>query len=272
MDVATSNVDFRAALALLAENRLGKTLMDAQAFADAGLKRYWNWFTLEIDQQRRRGIVPYFSTVGGGTNAFSHTANSLLSSSDENDQFRGRLATSRPDILRQLDQLNDRQYEAMACIACKAIGARVQVLTPPGNEGGIDFIASLPLRNSSHIFSSTGSDIRIVGQCKKYQSPAAVDRVENFLHTMNNVRHRSERVRKHLPHWFEEERGPIIGWIVSHMGYQTGAADEAKRHGIILSDTLDMAELFSFSTTFYASDPPSKRAKRIYDDCQSLLR
>lgn len=255
----------------MVERKLGKSTIDAQAFAHANEKKYWNWFIAELDEQRRRGILPYFTVVGGGTYAFTHTANSFQSSSDAKEQLIGQLACSRPNILRQLDSLSDRQYEAMACVACNVIGARFQVLTPSGNEGGIDFIATLPMPSSSHIFSSVGSELRIIGQCKKYQTPVAVERVEQFIQTMNNVRYRSERVRKHLPAWFEEARGPIIGWIVAHMGYQTGAADEAKRHGIVSSDSLDMAELFSFAPSFHISDTPPVRAQRLHDECQALI-
>lgn len=224
-----------------------------------------------IDLQQRRGILPYFSAVGGGVQAFSHTACSFQLSGDPNEQFIGKLAYSRPSILRQLDTLNDREYEAMACVACNAIGARFQVLTPSGNEGGIDFIATLPMKNSCHIFSAIGSELRIIGQCKKYQTPVTVDRLDQFIQTMNNVRYRNERVRKHLPSWFEEARGPIIGWIVAHAGYQTGASDQAKAHGIILSDTIDMTELFSFSPSFYTSDSPVTRALHLYNQCKKLL-
>lgn len=271
LDVSTANFDFRTVLESVVERELGMSRIDAQAFVHANAKKYWNWFNEELDQQQRRGILPYFAIVGGGTYALSHTAHLSQLSPDANKRLIGQLAHSRPNILRQLDSLTDRQYEAMACVASKVIGARFQVLTPPGNEGGIDFIAILPINISCHIFAAVGSELRIIGQCKKYQTPVAVDRVEQFLQTMNNVRYRSERVRKHLPAWFEEARGPIIGWMVAHMGYQSGAADEAKRHGVILSDTLDMAELFSLSPSFHTSDSPPARAQHVHDYSQALL-
>nr|WP_315493309.1 restriction endonuclease [uncultured Rhodoferax sp.] len=271
LDAIPGNIDFQTILVDLVEKELGKSTIDAQAFAQANVKKYWNWFNEDLDQQGRRGIRQYFGARGGGTYAISHSAYSLQSSSDAEEQLAGQLALSRPDILRQLDALNDRQYEAMACVACNVLGARFQVLTPPGNEGGIDFIATLKMDSSCHIFSSIGSELRVVGQCKKYQTPVAVDRVEQFLQTMSNVRHRSERVRKHLPVWFDEARGPIVGWVVAHNGFQSGAADEAKRHGLILSDTLDMAELFSFAPSFYVSDSPPVRAGHLLTRCQALL-
>lgn len=269
--MASGNLDFRAVLTSLVETELGKSSIDAQAFAQANAKRYWNWFIEALDDQQVRGIRPYFTVAGGGTYAFSHTALALQSSSDTDEQVAGRLAMTRPYILRQLDALSDRQYEAMACVACQVIGARFQILTPPGNEGGIDFLATISVKGSCHVFSAVGAELRIVGQCKKYQTPVAVDRVEQFLQTMNNVRHRSERVRKHLPVWFEEAGGPIVGWIIGHSGFQTGAADEAKKHGLILSDSIDMTELFSLAPTFHPSDTPPVRAQHLRDGCQALI-
>jgi hypothetical protein len=271
LDVASGNMDFRAVLSSLVETELGKSSIDAQAFAQANIKKYWNWFIEALDNQRARGIKPYFTVPGGGTYAFSHTAHELQFSKDANDQEIGRLALARPHVLRQLDALSDRQYEAMACVACEVIGARFQVLTPPGNEGGIDFLATITIKDSCHIFSAVGAELRIVGQCKKYQTPVAVDRVEQFLQTMSNVRHRTDRVRKHLPVWFEEAGGPIIGWIIGHSGFQTGAADEAKKHGVVLSDSIDMTELFSLAPKFHQFDTPLVRAQYLHDSCQALL-
>ena len=154
LDSTLGNIDFRATLESLAERVLGISTIDAQAFVHTNAKRYWNWFIEDADQQRRRGILPYFTVVGEGTYAFSHTAHSFQSSSDANKQLIGQLALSRPNILRQLDSLTDRQYEAMACVACNVMGARYQILTPQGNEGGIDFIATLPMNSSCHIFSA----------------------------------------------------------------------------------------------------------------------
>lgn len=271
LDTTPGNLDFRSVLSALAETELSKSTIDAQAFVQANVKKYWNWFSEELDDQLRRGIQPYYTLVGGSTYAFFHTACSMLELGDAQKKVIGQLATSRPNILRQIDDLTDRQYEAMACVACEVIGARFQVLTPPGNEGGIDFLATLTVKDCCHVFSTMGAELRIVGQCKKHKSPIAVDRVEQFLQTMNNVRHRSERLRRHLPAWFDDARGPIIGWVIAHSGYQTGAADEAKKHGIVLSDSMDMADLFSFANAFHGSEAPLMRAKHLFNRCQALL-
>jgi hypothetical protein len=265
------NHDFRQLLSHLAQTALGKGSAEADAFADVNFSRYWNWLKRELDDQAARGLTPFFSLSPAGTYAVSSACEALALSSNADEALRGNLARARPYVLREIDKLSDREYEALACVACTTAGSLKTHLTPPGNEGGIDFIATLSIHTSNHILSSKGAEIRIVGQCKKYSSPVTVDKLDQFLTTMNNVRHRSDRVRRHLPPWFEESRGPIVGWVVSHSGFQVGASDEAKNHGVILSDSVDMAELVSLAQTFHAAKLPNERASQLLDACRALL-
>ncbi len=270
-EINAGNIDFRHTLSTLAETILGRSRLEADAFADANLKKYWNWLAKEIDSHTIRGLVPFFSLATGGGYFISSISHELSSSSNYAEKRIGALSLSRPAILRQIDKMTDREYEALACVVCSTIGSARTQLTPPGNEGGIDFFATLSVKNSSHIFSATGTEIRVVGQCKKYTSPVTVDKLDQFITTLQNVRHRSERVRRHIPAWFDESRGPIVGWVMSHSGFQTGAADEAKNHGIILSDTLDLAEVFCFSESFHSDQVPTERARKLADACRCLI-
>lgn len=270
-EFSSGNIDFRALLSQLAETTLGKSRPDADAFADVNLRKYWNWLARELDDHSARGLTPFFTQASGGVLAISSACHTLAASGNAQEKSRGTLAMSRPFVLRQIDAMTDREYEALACVSCTAIGSTRTLLTPPGNEGGIDFFATLSISTNTHVFSAVGAEVRIVGQCKKYGSPVSVDKLEQFIMTMQNVRHRSERVRRHIPPWFEQSRGPILGWVMAHSGFQTGAADEAKNHGIVLSDTLDLAELVCLSHGFHAALPPSDRATRLADECRRLL-
>ena len=225
----------------------------------------------EVDLHTMRGLMPCFSFIEGGGFSFTSNYHSLLASTNKKDKQTGALALSRPAILRKIDALTNREYEALACIVCESIGSTKTHITPPGNEGGIDFFATLSTNNSSHIFSSIGTEVRIIGQCKKYVTPVTVDKLEQFITTLQNVRHRSERVRKHIPGWFDDSRGPIIGWIIAHSGFQAGASDEAKNHGIIVSDSLDLAEALCLSRSFHSNLKPEKRADEIVSACRKLL-
>lgn len=270
-EVAAGNIDFRQMLSSVAESVLRRTRADADAFADANLKKYWNWLGKEADVHAARGLTPFFSFGSGGVYSVSSACHALTMSADAECRLRGTRAISRPFVLRQIDAMTDREYEALACVVCSAIGCPRTHLTPPGNEGGIDFFATLSVKTRTHVLSASGAEIRIVGQCKKYASPLAVDKLEQFITTMQNVRHRSERVRRHIPTWFDDSRGPIVGWVMSHSGFQTGAADEAKNHGIVLSDTIDLAELISLSDTFHTARSPSDRADQVIYECSRLV-
>lgn len=263
--------DLRTTLATLACSVLKMDPADAAAFADQHLTKYRNWLVQEADQHRSRGLVAYFAGLSTNAFSFSCPCEALCASSQADDVSLGTRAIARPKLLQAIDLLSDREYEALACVAADALSAKNSLLTPAGNEGGIDFLVSLPIGVSSHIFSAPGSGLRIVGQSKKYASPLAVDRLDQFLQTMHNVRHRDSRVRAHIPAWFDQASGPIVGWIISHSGFQSGTADEAKKHGVVLSDSLDVTELISLSTSFAPGESPSARAAHLVAECQRLL-
>jgi len=271
MEFDAGNIDFRQTLSELAENVLEIDRAGADAYAEANLKKYWSWLAEERDAHVRRGLTPFLKVVSPSGYAVTPVCHAMLQSEDPLEKRRGLFAAARPAVLRQIDSLSAREYEALACVTCAAIGGSKTSLTPRGDEGNIDFFATLSIESGTHVLSGIGAEMRIVGQCKKYESPVAVDKVEQFVATMQNVRHRSERVRRHIPEWFNQSRGPIVGWIMAHSGFQSGAADEAKNHGILLSDTLDIAELVAHSKAFHPDVPPSARGEKVSTACQSYL-
>ncbi|HBP6267579.1 TPA: restriction endonuclease [Pseudomonas aeruginosa] len=268
--LGTGNVDFLDLLKSLACSALKKSPIDAEKFAEANKTKYWNWLSKEIDDLHGRGILPYHKPLAG-TYSLQCASNTNMQSSDLKERRQGFLTNCRAEILKAIDSLSDREFEGLACVACDTIGSNNRLLTPSGNEGGIDFFATLSINTRTHVFSAAGSEVRIVGQCKKYESLVSVDRLEQFITTLTNVRHRSPRVKPHIPHWFEQSRGPIIGWVISYSGFQTGAADEAKQHGIVLSDGLDIAELISLSENFLPQGTSSERASRLVSEAKRLI-
>lgn len=159
---------------------------------------------------------------------------------------------SRSSILRCIDTLDSRAYEALACVASVCAGAVKTHLTPPGNEGGIDFFALIRSPGRCHVFSENRSPIRVVGQCKKYTSAVGVDKIRQFAHSINSVYQQSQLIEKHVPSWFRDASGPVVGWVIGHSGFQSGANTVARNHGIILSDTVDLAEICAQSHHFPA--------------------
>lgn len=266
-----SNIDFHSLLCRLARDCLGKSVFEAEEFADANLTKYWNWLLQETDNHKQRGLIPYYESIGPNlqTRVLNYACSSLFAGDNPEAKRSGELGLARSHLLREIDLLTDREYEALACVACDALGSARYHLTPAGNEGGVDFFASLSLSTASHLFSAPGREIRVVGQCKKYATPAAVGRLEQFIQTMHNVRYRSDRVC--LPAWFAGGRGPIIGWVISHSGFQSGATYEAQKHGIIISDSLDVAEVVALSERFHSNKSPNDRANSLRAACRALL-
>lgn len=153
----------------------------------------------------------------------------------------------RPELYKYIDSLNDREYEILACVICKLLGADMILLTPKGNEGGVDFFARIPFSSKAHFLFGVKGPVRLVGQCKKYNTKDNVGHMKEFVTTMNNVYNRSFRLGEILPDWFKMERGDIIGWHISNYGHQVGALDVAKNYGILVSDSKQLIELLCTS-------------------------
>lgn len=271
VDIGPGNHDFRSLLTDLAVSALGKDRLQAEIFAEVHLKRFWNWFKEALDEHRRRDLSPYFVIPQVTSFALACGCHHLGALADDESQSIGRYSKTRPHLLRQIDRLSDREYEALAGVVCDSLGARNFFLTPPGNEGGVDFFGTLSLPRDTYGFSSLGYELRVVGQCKKYKTPISVDRVEGFLHTMNNVRHRSGRVRNHIPTWFSDSKAPIVGWIISHEGFQSGSSDEAKQHGLFLSDSIDLAEMLSQARILDPDQPFASQHNVLSELCKAWL-
>lgn len=149
--------------------------------------------------------------------------------------------------MRAIDNFDDRDFEALACVVLKIIGATHIRLNEGGNEGGVDFYATLKIHTKNHMFSNIGGALRVVGQSKKFSSSIQDSVVKEFCQTLVDIKQLSPSIREKIPSWFLTTRSPIIGWIISHNGFQSGATERAKNHGIIISDSLDIAEIIAVS-------------------------
>ena len=50
-------LDFTEVLTVSVMSALGKDRIDAEAFAETNLTRYWNWFLEELDSERARALA-----------------------------------------------------------------------------------------------------------------------------------------------------------------------------------------------------------------------
>lgn len=236
--------DFASLLARAAQEVLGKDEIAAAAYVEAAGARMFNALIAASEADRATGRYPVLyrwterrdCEFVPGLDGFDRRHKQL--------HMRSR---RRPLILREIDFLNDREYEALGCVASLIAGADKAMLTPPGNEGGIDFFARVKHPAFTHIFGGANTPMRIIGQCKKYSSPVSDDRVRDFTTTVRDVCHASLSTERLVPRWFRESSGPIVGWVISHSGFQSGAISRARNQGFILSNSLDLAEIFSQS-------------------------
>jgi predicted helicase len=172
-----------------------------------------------------------------------------------------------------IDALDDREYEALGCVVSQLGGASETFLNPGRNDAGIDFFARIPSPSHCHLFGGGIHPLRIVAQCKKYKTAVQGDKVDAFITTIQKVKHRGEtKIEARIPIWFHEARGPIVGLIISHMGFQSGARDTAKNHGIITADSMDLAEIAATSKNLAENLGADKRAEECRKRTLELLK
>jgi len=234
-----SPMDFNEVVRNAAINALERDPAAADAIATRHSRKYWNAAKKRADNDRAHGRYPVFSFIDDKLLIAKWHPTTLTS--------RGQHAAAqalrvRPAILNTIDGLSDRQYEALACVAIKLAGAAAFHLTPPTNEGGIDFFAVLECSTHTHLFGHNPRALRIVGQTKKYEDRDSITRFNSFLKALENVRHTHKTVLHHIPVWFRRGYGPIIGWYVAHKGLQSGAKEAARDHGVVVSDSVDIAQ------------------------------
>ncbi|SDP70176.1 restriction endonuclease [Desulforhopalus singaporensis] len=260
--------DFTVILREAVSTALGKNGELLDKYLDSSVNRYWNCFKNLIEDDKKKGIKPIAIIVDNELKKFTWFVNS------ENNGLskkKNQLLKAIPSLLKILDKENARRYESLGCYVSELLGASKVHLTPPGNEAGIDFIASIKFSDDSHFLFGINGPIRIIGQCKKYESPVQVSSIKEFNQTLQDVYSLTPKMIKILPDWFRRERGPILGWFISHSGFQSGALDRAKNYGIIASDSRDIAEVVACSKKFYCHLHSEERAKSLEYELRARL-
>lgn len=260
-------------LAVAAQEALDKDAIAAAQYVIANAPRHWNELITQSRVDVERGLRPLLrvtDAVGRKAVWYPRLATSIL----DNRQKRAiTLSAARPRILRQVDLLSDREYEAFCCVVMEQTGADRVKLTPSGNEGGIDLFAHLRVPATTHLFGGACTPVRIVGQCKQYAGPVSVDRVRDFIATMESVRNQSGLLPDGLiPSWFKAATGPLIGWVASNSGWQSGAQTLANSHGLVLSSSVDLAEVLAQARRFFPGLSPEERAAKVPSEVQSALQ
>jgi hypothetical protein len=245
----------------------GMDSLSAEAFVTGAKVRFWNWTIQCCEADRKLGLTPIFDIIDKESRKVIWLPYSAKLGRRESLKL-----SSRPRILREIDKVNDRQYEALACVVGRLLGATKWHLTPKGNEGGIDIFLAIPRPQLDHIFGGTHVPLRIIGQTKQYNAPVQVGAIREFITAISDVRSTSYKLRKIVPPWFYGSQGPVIGWFVAHSGLQDGAQDICKNHGIIYSSSVDLAEIAAYSRGLPEFEAPSRRAAHLRTYIDRILK
>lgn len=246
---------------------LGKSPLEAEAYAEANLNAFWSYVLYMQESEFQRGVSRLFEVVDPMARTLRWCP--LSPRSQSTPARRTARLRHRPAILNMIDSLNDREYEALACVSLELVGASQIFLTPRGSEGGVDFFALLPTPGPCHLFSGGHHPLRIIGQSKKYKGAIQAGEFKEFLTTIDEVKHGGQpKTEAVVPSWFRAVYGPIVGLMIAHNGFQSGAATRARRHGVVVADSLDLAEIVAVSRLIPEDLPSSGRV----NECRVRIR
>lgn len=257
--------DFRDLLkrAILAEYTTNT--IEAERLTDTKINRIWNSYVREYYNDLQNNIVPIFDIIDQHDKKVKWIG---INGSKINPRKK-YLFKFRPDLYGYIDRITDREYEALACFICKALGANNVFLTNSGNEGGIDFLATIKFSREAHFIFGIKGPLRIVGQCKKYSKKDQIGHMKEFAQTLNHVYNLSYKPGEILPSWFKASSGPIIGWHIAHSGHQSGALDFAKNYGILTSSTKEIVDIICKSRYLINSN---NKLETIRDEVFKVLQ
>lgn len=131
----------------------------------------------------------------------------------------------------------------------------------------------MALPSRSHLFRGSGHPLRIVGQCKKYDRAIEESKAKEFVETIQTVKYRGEaKIERLVPGWFHATRGPIVGVLIARSGFQAAADTKARNHGLVVADTLDLAEIAALSKELPESLGGSARADLCLGKVNQMLK
>lgn len=178
-----------------------------------------------------------------------------------------------PNILRFIDQCDDRNFELLCGVACRFLGAESVYVLPPSDDGGLDFVALVPAYTASPMFCSGRDGLRIVGQSKMYRS-SKVSNSEIKLHaqTINELRERNPHIVSRVPTWLLSSKSPMIGSVAGYSGHQDGALRVSHSHGIVASDAIDLAYILSIPKKFHFRYDAEAVFAKLRAECADIER
>lgn len=148
--------------------------------------------------------------------------------------FAGRDIEQHGAIREALQQLHDRQLEHLCGFLMQIYGADAdqQAVTRRHGDGGVDFVALLPPRDSEGVPRVLAGPWRIVGQAKR--GAGEIGDVADFCLRVADSRSGTGRHWNLLPEWFRASDAPVLGLFVALGGFGGRLLDDARTHTIVL--------------------------------------
>jgi hypothetical protein len=209
----------------------GISSSEATDYASKFEKSILNNFKKQNDDLSKRGIT----TIGN----ISGSRISWIAASP----VQNFIWEIRPIYLKIIESLSDEKFEALCCVCLTLIGGK-SWRTKTKGDGNVDLYSVVKTNMNNHLFGHANK-FKIVGQCKNYNHPESITNFESFFRALDNVKFRTPRVINEIPNEFIREDGPIFGWYICRDGFQSGIFDEARRHGVVLSDKYDLVEILT---------------------------
>lgn len=244
------------------ERTLGKAGQEVDAFVEANGARIWTHFKKKNYYLRKQGRIPLFRII-------DEKARIICWSSNADQDVGAPGISARPWILSSIDSLTDTEYEYVASCAFQLEGAYTKVSDRSG-DNNVDFYATFRAPFQPQILQNVAGDVKIIGQSKKYGAPVSVGKVREFAYTLNEIRHLSSNIRDQIPVWFRSAKGPIVGIILSHTGFQSGAVSKAKQEGVILCDSFFIAETLAVSNLLKGGESAPQRANFFHSTVKNF--
>jgi hypothetical protein len=267
----TGSLDFDKLLDQAVRLALGKSSIDAEAYLVRNTTRLWNELLKSLDDDAKSGRSLIFDVLDSARRRLLWLPSNLGAVTDVIEKKRRANLESRPGMLRLIDDLSDREYEALGCVTCELVGATNTLLTPAGNERGIDFLATVNMSSTCHVVNGDHKLFRIVGQAKNYGRRVEFKEVQRLTETLNEIKYQTPAMQALLPVWFRIASGPIIGWLNAHNGVQSGGMSYARNHGIMIADSNDLAEIAALSAGIDGSLTADSRVGELRIKINSYL-
>jgi len=247
----------------------GKPPLDAHAFVHRNAITYWRKIVERLQEEKRTGRTPLFDILDNTSRRITWPPARYSASHQKKKLFRRLIG--RPGVLQAIDHLTPREYEALPCLLVDLIGSNKHHVTPAGDEWGVDFFATLRNPSQLSVFDGCRVPIRLVGQCKKYETRLEVAEVKEFSRTLDALRNCKPELERQVPAWFRSGMGPIVPWVISHSGFQRGALSFARDEGMVASDSIDLAECFCLIRLSQPLAGVSEKRDFIQKRCQQIV-